>query len=285
MSTESELTAADGTPLLMRDWSPEGAKAPRCLLLIVHGVGEHCGRYQHIAAALTEEGYAVRAFDHRGHGLSGGLRGHVDGFHHYSGDLNLVLNDWRAKHGEEIPCFLLGHSMGGLVVLHFLGQHQDAKVAGAVLSNPCLELAVQAPRLKVAAGKILSRLLPTLRLDNELDTSRLTRDLNAVEAYEKDPLVHRKISTRWYTSLVAAMEHVNSSGIDSSLPTLWLVGGSDSICAPSGSRRFAGQQNSSHTTLREWPDALHEVHNGPDKGEYLAALRAWLSAQCREASP
>jgi len=278
-ATENQLEASDATPILVRDWRTEGKTGPQALVLVVHGVGEHCGRYDHVAQALLAGGYAVRGFDHRGHGRSGGLRGHVDGFQHYTRDLKAVLDDFRAAHPDDIPCFLLGHSMGGLIVLQFLQEYADEAVSGAILSNPCLEVAVNPPALKVAAGKLLSRILPQLRLDNELDTSLLCRDPDAVRAYEQDPLVHRKVSTRWYTSLLAAMEQVTGSSVRSALPTLWLLGGKDSICAPDGSRRFAGSLADGTATIREWPEAFHEVHNGPDKQAYLTALRSWLDSR------
>ena len=211
--TDHELTASDSTPLLVRDWKSQEPESPKALLLIIHGVGEHSGRYQHFADALCPSGYAVRAFDHRGHGLSGGLRGHVDGFSRYTADVKAVLEEFQAAHDAELPCYLLGHSMGGLIALQFLQDHAGVRVGGAVLSNPCLEVAIDPPALKVAAGKLLSKLLPQLRLDNELDTSLLSRDAAAVTAYEQDPLVHRKVSTRWYTSLLDSMDQVRSGGI------------------------------------------------------------------------
>ena len=278
-ANEPQLTARDTTPLLVRDWRTEGQSQPQALVLLVHGVGEHCGRYEHLAQALLAGGYAVRGFDHRGHGRSGGLRGHVDGFQHYTTDVKTILDDFRATQPDDTPCFLLGHSMGGLIVLQFLQEYSEEAVSGAILSNPCLEVAVDPPAVKVAAGKLLSKILPKLRLDNELDTALLCRDPDAVRAYEQDPLVHRKISTRWYTSLLAAMGKVTGSPLQASLPTLWLVGGKDSICAPEGSRRFARGLADEMTTVREWPEAFHEVHNGPDKQEYLAALRSWLDAR------
>ena len=282
--TDHELTASDSTPLLVRDWKNQESESPKALLLIIHGVGEHSGRYQHFADALCPSGYAVRAFDHRGHGLSGGLRGHVDGFSRYTADVKSVLEEFQAAHDAELPCYLLGHSMGGLIALQFLQDHAGVRVGGAVLSNPCLEVAIDPPALKVAAGKLLSKLLPQLRLDNELDTSLLSRDAAAVTAYEQDPLVHRKVSTRWYTSLLGSMDQVRSGGMSSSIPTLWLLGGKDAICAAEGSRAFASKLDNGKTTVREWPEALHEIHNGPDKGEYLAALRGWLDTQVRDDS-
>ncbi len=282
--TEHEIAAVDSTPLLVRDWSNEQAQAPRGLLLIVHGVGEHCGRYQHFADALGSAGYALRGFDHRGHGLSGGLRGHVDGFSTYTADVRTVLDEFRAAHGENLPCYLLGHSMGGLIALQFLQDHPAAGLQGAILSNPCLEVAIDPPAVKVVAGKLLSKVLPQLRLDNELNTSLLCRDADTVRAYEQDPLVHRKVSTRWYTSLLAAMKQVTPKGLAPGLPTLWLLGNKDSICSAAGSRAFAEKLDSSTTTVREWPDAFHEIHNGPDKNEYLAALKSWLDTQTSSAS-
>jgi len=281
--TEHEIATADSTPILVRDWSSEETSAPSGLLLIVHGVGEHCGRYQHFADTLVPAGYAVRGFDHRGHGLSGGLRGHVDGFSTYTADVKAVLDEFRAAHDKDLPCYLLGHSMGGLIALQFLQDYPTAGVHGAILSNPCLEVAVEAPVVKVMAGKLLSKVLPQLRLDNELDTSLLCRDADAIRTYEQDPLVHRKISTRWYTSLLAAMERVTPRGLAPALPTLWLLGNKDSICSAAGSRTFAGKLDSSTTTVREWPDAFHEIHNGPDKSEYLAALKSWLDTQTSSA--
>ena len=284
ISTEHKLAAADSTPLLVRDWSSAAPEAPKALLLIIHGVGEHCGRYQHFAEVLSPADYAVRGFDHRGHGLSGGLRGHVDGFSTYTADVKAVLDEFRAAHGADVPCYLLGHSMGGLIALQFLQDYPSAGITGAILSSPCLKVAVNPPAFKVAAGKVLSRILPQLRLDNELDTSLLCRDAAAIAAYEQDPLVHRKVSTRWYTSLLSSMAQVDAAGLPDTLPTLWLLGAEDRICAASGSRSFAAKLNNTATTIREWPDALHEVHNGPDKTEYLAALKSWLDAQCRGAS-
>jgi len=282
--TEHKIATTDSTPLLVRDWSSKETSSPKGLLLIVHGVGEHCGRYQHFADALAPAGFMVRGFDHRGHGLSGGLRGHVDGFSTYTADVKAVLDEFRAAHGKDLPCYLLGHSMGGLIALQFLQDYPEAGVAGAILSNPCLEVAVEAPAVKVIAGKLLSKLLPQLRLDNELNTALLCRDKQAIIAYEQDPLVHRKISTRWYTSLLAAMEQVNSRSLAAGFPTLWLLGSNDSICSATGSLSFAKKLENSSTTVREWPDALHEIHNGPDKHEYLAALNAWLNTQTSDAS-
>ena len=280
---EHELTASDGVRLFVRDWLPPDNKSPTALVVIVHGLGEHAGRYQHVAEVLVDQGYAVRGADHRGHGRSGGLRGHVDDFAVYRDDLHRLTTHLREAHEEDLPCFVLGHSMGGLLTLDYLRDHLESGLSGAVLSNPCLAVAVKAPVVKVAAGKLLSRVLPRLRLDNELDTSLLCRDPEAVRAYEQDPLVHRKISTRLYTSLVAAMDRVGRAESTIKLPTLWLIGDQDKICDPQASLAFVGQLDSTEVETHRWPQAFHEIHNGPDKIEFVTAVGTWLESKTAEA--
>jgi len=191
---ELEFLTTDGIALFGRSWLPEGS--PRALVCIVHGLGEHSGRYDHLAADLVTAGFAVVAPDQRGHGRSGGLRGHVDGFATFVTDLTGFIEAQQAEFGTELPLFLLGHSMGGLITVLTLQDAQTPTFAGAIISNPCLGVSVQAPAIKVAVAKLLGKLLPKLRLDNELTVQDICRDPEVVAAYEADPLVHSKISTR-----------------------------------------------------------------------------------------
>jgi len=277
---ESELTSEDGTRLFVRDWSADnGGSPPQALVVIVHGLGEHAGRYQHLADTLSTIGCAVRGADHRGHGRSGGLRGHVDGFSQYTADMDRVIQSFREEHGRELPCFLVGQSMGGLLALQYLIERPEAAISGAVLSNPCLAVAVKAPPVKVLAGRLLSRVLPRLRMDNELETSHLSRDPAAVQAYVDDPLVHRHLSTRWYTSLLAAMDHVNGRVRDVQVPTLWVIGEQDQICSPEASATFARQLPQDRVEVRTWAEAYHEPLNGPDKQAVLSAISSWVRDQ------
>jgi len=276
---ESELTTPDGTRLFVRDWSTDNDEGPSALVVLVHGLGEHAGRYQHLADKLSAMGCATRGADHRGHGRSGGLRGHVDGFTQYTSDMNQVIESFREKHGRGLPCFLVGQSMGGLLALQYLIERPEAALSGAVLSNPCLGVAIQPPVVKVLAGKALSRVLPRLRMDNELKTSDLSRDPAAVQAYEDDPLVHRHASTRWYTSLLAAMDQVNGRARDVQVPTLWVIGEQDRICSPEASTLFAEQLPSEQVQVRRWAGAYHEPHNGPDSEAVLTAISSWVHDQ------
>ena len=274
--TEAEFVATDSTALFHRTWIPTEGTALRGVLAIVHGLGEHGGRYGAIAEAANAAGFAVVACDHRGHGRSGGLRGHVDSFDNYVADLVGFLGDAVPGLGDDLPVFLLGHSMGGLIAVLTLQSDHGLPLRGAVLSNPCLGVAVQAPKIKVAMAKALAKLLPRLRLDNELVTEDLCRDQAVIDAYVADPHVHRKISTRWYAALLEAMAGANANPDAIQLPTLWLLSGKDAMCDATVATDFAGQLPSPAVSMQRFPEAYHEAHNGPDKGEFVAALLGWL---------
>jgi len=273
---DSELAGFDGTPLFLRTWK---AETPRGLVYFVHGLGEHGGRYEELAALVNDAGFTAGSADHRGHGRSGGLRGHVDGFVEYDRDLDIVLKHFREAEGADLPLLLFAQSMGGLVALKFVLDHPDVDLAGVALSNACLGVAVKAPKVKVAAARLLSRLLPRMRLDNELKTVDLCKDPVAVKAYEDDPLVGRLISTRWYTSLLAAMEETNARAAELKVPSLWLIGAKDVIVDPDSSRRFVAGVPGGTAEAVEFPEAMHEPHNEPEKADVHAALLTWIDAR------
>lgn len=264
-----EVSAADGEPLLVRTWLPEGA--PRALVVVVHGLGEHGGRYQRLADDLIAQGFAVVAGDHRGHGRSGGLRGHVDPFDQYVDDLAVVVEDARGRVGRELPWVFFAHSMGGLVGLRWL-ESDRPQPAAAALSNPLLQVAVEAPKIKLLAGRVLSRYLPRLRLANEIDPKWICRDPEVVRAYTADPLVHGKISTRWFTNMEAALVDTNGRAGSIRVPTVFVISGQDKLVHPDGSRRFHPQVAGAR--VLELPEAYHEAHNGPERDRVVAAATA-----------
>ncbi len=272
--SESTLSAADGITLRRLTWLPDEGTDVRGLVLLSHGLGEHVGRYDHVAEALTARGFAMSGCDHRGHGRSEGLRGHVDGFARYTADLGRVLDAFRGEH-PGLPVVLYGHSMGGLISLHFNLDRPDHGLAGLALSNPQLGLAFDPPKVKVAAGRLLSRLLPRLRLGNELDTALLSRDEAEVRKYEEDPLVHGLISTRWYTSMTKAMARVNDTPDGVQSPVLFLLGGSDKIVSAEAAQTFAAKLDRARTTVKVWPATYHEPHNDLDRDEVIGTLAAW----------
>ncbi len=274
--TDSELTATDQTPLFLRTWTGEGA--PRGIVLFIHGLGEHGGRYEELAGKAVDAGFIAVAPDHRGHGRSGGLRGHVDCFDQYVADLLQTVEHMRAEYDAELPLFVYGHSMGGLIALMLVLDRPEVRITGLVMSNALLEVAVKAPKAKVVLGKVMSRILPRLRLDNELVTTNLSRDPDEVKKYEEDPLVNRLISTRWYTSMLSAMESTNARAGEIRIPSLWVVAGSDRICNHKRSLSFAEMVQGAPVDVELLPEAYHEPHNGPQRGEVHQALLKWLDA-------
>ncbi len=273
--TESEIRGHDGTPLRVLTWAADGD--PRALLVIVHGLGEHVGRYAPVAAAFQAVGVTVLGADHRGHGRSGGLRGHVDGFDEYTADVACAVRHAQDQVGKDIPWFLLAHSMGGLIGVRYLCDASLPQPAGAILSNPQLGLAFEPPKVKVLAGRLLSRLLPKLRLDSELDANAISRDPVEVARYLADPLVHSKVSTRWFTSMNAAVDEARASAPRIAVPTLWILSGGDRICSAPAAR--AVQERVPGSQRLDLPDAFHEAHNGPDRQRFLDAATSFVQEQ------
>ncbi len=276
-----EITSPiDGVPLFVRTWTPADGATVRGVVHFVHGLGEHGGRYARLAEVVTGAGFVAVAADHRGHGRSGGLRGHVDGWDQYVQDVAAVRADARERHGD-VPLFEYGHSMGGLITLYG-NLTTETGAAGLVISNPNLGVAFEPPKIKVAAGRLLAKLLPRLRLDNELKTEHVSRIEEEVEKYKADPLVHRLISTRWFTSMEAAQEATNGRGADLKLPSLWLVGTGDRICDASKALAFAA--DAADVEVLKFEGAYHEPHNDLCAEELEQGVVAWLAGRTQQAS-
>jgi alpha-beta hydrolase superfamily lysophospholipase len=267
---EGTLTSRDGTRLAWRAWPvPE----PRAVLAVVHGLGEHSGRYAALAEALNGRGYGCFAVDLRGMGRSAGRRGHVDRWRQWVEDCaafhELVVE--RAGGAEVVP---LGHSFGGVVVA-------SAVLDGAVrprrfvLSNPAFRPAVVVPGWKIRLGRAASGLLPTLALGNEVDPALLSRDPAVATAYAADPLVHDRISSRLFTEWVAASEGALRRAGEVSVPCLLIVSGDDRIIDREGSLAFA-RAAGERATVAEYPASYHEPFNDLDAERVFSDLAAWL---------
>ncbi len=270
--SESTITTSDGVSLRRITWLPDGEITG--LVVLVHGLGEHVGRYDHVAAAFNAEGIALSGADHRGHGRSEGLRGHVDGFGQYTADLHRVVEAFQKEH-PGLPTVMFGHSMGGLITLSYNLDVEAHGLVGFVVSNPQLGLAFEPPKIKALAGRLLSRLLPRLRLDNELNTADLSRIPEEVAKYENDPLVHRWVSTRWFTSANRAMERVNGNPQGLTAPVMFLLGDSDRICSAVAARDFA-ERVGTNAGVKSWPASYHEPVKDLDRDEYISTLVTWV---------
>jgi alpha-beta hydrolase superfamily lysophospholipase len=277
-TTESSLLhASDGTPLAIYDW-PLAPGQQRATVLIVHGMGEHAGRYAGLARRLNGWGYAVRAYDQYGHGRSGGPRGGLSHEGRLQQDLALVLDATRASMPATQPLVLLGHSMGGLVAADFVVSGLRP-VEGLVLSSPALALHLSGLQKALLAS--LPRLLPNLRVSNGVDSSKLSHDPAVAKAYDSDPLQHRRISARMARYLAQGGAQVLAQAPAWRVPTLLLWAGADSLVDPAGSAALARQVPQAVLQAQCFEQAFHEIFNESEAlaVPVFARLQQWLGQQ------
>lgn len=267
------LSAADGTALHVTDYLLPAA-AGRASIVIMHGLGEHSGRYRHVAAFLNACGLSVRCYDHRGHGRSEGRRGDVGNGNPILQDAEIVFDDF-ASHFDRPP-FLLGHSMGGLFAARF-ALSGKSRLRGLVLSSPAL--AVKLSRLQLGLLDIMHAVAPSFGVPNGLPVAYLSHDANVVAAYKADPLVHNKISARLMRAMLTAIGQCQAQAGSMAVPTLMLVAGDDHLVDADGSRRFFAALPPQLATLHLYQGYYHEIFNEPEAGRPLADLRAWLASQ------
>ena len=270
--TESSYSNEQGVTIFTQQWLPEGA--PRAGILLVHGLSEHSGRYQHLAEYFVARGYALFGLDHPGHGRSGGARAYVKRFAEFLTTLNQFNQSIRDAH-PTLPLFLYGHSMGGLISLHFLPEVQQ-DFRGAVLSAAPVSVPSHVSAFVIFVGRILSRLFPKVRLV-PLDSSGISRDQAVVRAYDEDPQVFRgKATARLAAELMMAIQGAPAAANRIQLPTLVLQGTADPIVEPTDGPRLHRELASVDKTLLEYPGLLHEVHNEPEQQQVFRDVEAWL---------
>ncbi len=252
------------------EWRAE--PAARGVIVLVHGLGEHSGRYGHVAQILNQHGYTVIASDHAGHGQTGGKRGHVDSYECFFEELDTLLNRSRQNY-PKLPIFLYGHSLGGSIVLAYL-LNRHPNLAGAIVTSPGIKL-VSDPGVMLVFGKILNRLVPSTALNNGLKLEGLSKDPHVIEAYKNDPLVHPWISARLAIQLIETGEWIRENGDQIKIPVLLLHGSADQLTAVDGSRELA-EKNPEYITYIEWEGGFHELHNEPDKDRFFEVILNWL---------
>mgnify|MGYP002620311733 CR=1 FL=1 len=267
------IDATDGERIHVYDLGPQDA--PRTLV-IVHGYGEHGGRYLQRAERFVENGWRVLIPDMRGHGHSTGARGHVRRFAQYVADLDRVLLEARTDREHTA---LLGHSNGGLIVLTRLLQ-EPARFAACVVTSPLLGLAVEAPRWKIAAGRLMSQVLPRVSLPTEIRPEHLSHDPAVVAAYASDPLGHKVVNSRWFTEAMQAVDDAFANAGRVRVPLLVIQSGDDRIASPEASRQWAGAAPSEFVEFEEVPGAFHELLFETDGDEHMLRVRAFLEQRC-----
>jgi alpha-beta hydrolase superfamily lysophospholipase len=268
-----QLAAADGTLLHVSDYLLPLAATRGCIV-IMHGLGEHSGRYAHLARFFNELGLSVRCYDHRGHGRSQGTRGDVPAGEPLLQDAQIVIEDF-CRHQPHVP-LLLGHSMGGLFAARFALAGR-VSLRGLILSSPAL--AVMLSPLQRALLKMMHVLAPRVGVPNGLKSEFLSHDPAVVAAYRTDPLVHGKISARLLNSMLETIALCHAQASTLALPCLMQVAGDDQLVDADGSRRFFAQLPPGRAELKIYPELYHEIFNETAASQPLADLQAWLVAQ------
>jgi alpha-beta hydrolase superfamily lysophospholipase len=269
---EEAINAADGTAL--HAWRLAPAE-PRGGVLILHGYGDHSGRYTGLVEHLAGRGYACFLLDLRGHGRSGGRRGAVMSWDEYLGDLELFIQRAEAWHGGPVRT-LLGHSMGGLLAASYV-LRRGGGFRDLVMLSPLLGLAVQAPPLKAALGKLMSRILPRLSLPTEIKPEVLSHDPATARDYARDPLVHRVVNCRWYTEALAAMDYCLAHAGELPVERLLLMHGTgDQLASAQASREFFQKVRLADRTA-DFPEGMfHELLNEVGRQGFYSRIGDWI---------
>lgn len=240
--------------IYLRKWEIQDAKAN---LYIAHGLGEHGGRYEDLALHFNQFGFNVYAHDHQGHGKSSGTRGHIKSFSDYSEDLKYVI-DSKAK--EDSVNYLLGHSLGGVIASGFLLRYPSL-ISKAIISAPGFEKKIPPNAIKASIGKLLANIFPKLTLWNEIEAEWICSTKKVVETYQQDPLVHDRVSAKFFTSFLAESDFIKNNAAKINTPTLMLLPGSDIIINHKVSKILFTSFASKNNRLVEYPDSYHELLN------------------------
>jgi alpha-beta hydrolase superfamily lysophospholipase len=267
--------SSDGLDFYSQGWVPDGKV--KAVVGLIHGLGEHIGRYTHVGAALAEAGYALLGFDLRGHGRSGGPRGHTPTFEAYLDDLDLFLKQMEERFPDK-PKFLYGHSLGGILVLTY-PPLRHSKLVGVIAVAPPFRSALEQQKVKVAMAKVLGSLLPTIVITNGVDPKTLSHDPAVVSAYVNDPLVHNRVTTGWGKIMLDMIAVAYKNAPEFPLPALIMHGQKDVLGFPISSQEFADLMPKGLATLKIWDGLYHEIHNEPEKEQVFKVMTDWLDAQ------
>ncbi len=250
---------------------------PKGLVALFHGYGEHLGRYTHVINALVQHGYVVYGLDHRGHGHSGGIRASIERFGYFVDDAHTLVQLARKRH-PNLPCFVIGHSMGGLIATHYALRYQ-ADLHGLVLSGPALVIGDDvSPMMKRMSG-VLARVAPHLPVV-PLSTSPesvLSRDPAVQEAFDSDPLTYKgQMRARLGHEMMQAAAAARARFAELTLPLLVMYGEADQLVNPDGAKQIYAEASSHDKTLKSWPGARHEIYNELERNAVIMYTITWL---------
>ncbi|BAY26089.1 alpha/beta hydrolase fold protein [Calothrix sp. NIES-2100] len=260
--------------LYYQSWLPEGEL--RAILVIVHGLGAHSGRFGNIIEKLIPKQYAVYAFDMRGNGRSPGQRGHINSWAEFREDLRIFIELIQTKH-PGCPIFVMGHSLGAVVVLDYILRHpkEASTLKGAIALAPVLGK-VGVSKVRLLIGKLLSRIWPQFTLSTGIDLSTASRDEKVLAAYAQDPQRHTLGTARLATEYFTTVDWIYTHAADWQLPLLILHGGADRVALPEGGERFYQLVTYKDKLRVVYPEAYHELHSDLNYQEVLTDLENWL---------
>jgi lysophospholipase len=271
---ETPLSSADGTSLYFE--STRADTGPRATVAIVHGFGDHIGRYRHVIDGLAAAGFDVFGFDYRGHGKAQGKRGDVEQWVDYLADLNAFWSQVSVEAKTERR-FVLAHSHGALMAAHWAAQHPK-NLAGLVFSGPYFRLAFEPPTLKLLGAKVLRRVAPRLAIATGLTVEQLSSDAGWQASTTADPLYGRVITARSFFGQLAAQEGLVGLGPSLKLPLLTVMGEADPIASLAAARAFFDTVGAADKTFESFAGLRHEVLNEVQKDQVLSTITKWISA-------
>jgi alpha-beta hydrolase superfamily lysophospholipase len=274
---EGHFTTSDGADIYTQAWLPDNV--PQAIVLIVHGLGEHSGRYGNYVDYFVPRGYALYSFDTRGHGRSSGPRGYVERFDRFVEDLDRraaeARSDWPGT-----PLFVLGHSLGSLMALSYARLYPD-RLTGLITSGTALQDALELPAWQRSLATVLSRVTPSLKINNGVPLAGLSHDPAVIAAFKSDPLTHAWGTPRLATEAEVVRAQIRQSAATWCVPTLMLHGGGDPVCLAEGARQFAAQTPPGLVEYHEYPGLYHEIHHEAEKEQVFHDIEMWLTAQLR----
>ena len=299
---EETLKTQDGIDLFCRVWLPGGPSGAtdaggdagagtaaaaasaaaatgegrvRAVVVICHGQAEHSGRYTHVAQFFAERGYAVYAYDLRGQGKSGGVRGHVDRWTQYYDDLWLVIRTAKGRH-SGLKLFVIGHSLGGLIALGY-AERRPKTITGVVVSSPGLAFMVKVPLWKKALATVLSRIVPRTAFETGIQAEQLSHDPAVAAAYKSDKIRYPKVTARLYVEWNRATRAVFEGAKSFAVPCLFMPAGADQICSAQATVDFYNNDPHPDKKLVVWEGLYHEIFNEPEKQKVLETAAAWIA--------
>lgn len=275
--TEGMFQGSGGAQLFEQSWMP--SDSPRAVLVLVHGLRDHSSRYETVARQLTEAGFAVHAFDLRGHGRSGGPRAFVRSFSEYVGDLAIFVARVRGRQGRR-PHFLLGHSMGGAIVTLFALLNPNS-IQGFALTAPGLKVTDDVTPGRIRAVTLLAKIVPRAHV-YRVANADFSRDPHVVEEMDRDPLIdQRRLAARLAVEFLGAMVQIRRRTRELTLPFLVMHGTGDRLTNPQGSRDLYQNASSSDKTLKLYNGLYHDLLHEPERARVSADLLDWLSQQAQ----